>query len=349
MTTQTSIGTDRRAFRKGVVLGLTMAEIMLLLIFCLLIAASVVFQREHKANQDLAARLAEKSEDLDRAIADRNGMARLAEAARRGTADAPAAGDDWRKLVEAQQAVARLGEAGLTVQRVTDQAQKLATVVPLLEQGATASQIRQALDQSHELRQSLEAADLRTASMADIARWAAIGKQAEADRGGGRGSHDWPPIVSLSEAKGYHFPVASAELTPDFEQKLKSKVVDEVASIVARYDVDVVEVIGHTDEQPMNAGGSNLDARLVPALSGKVPIDSLSPADNAGLGMARAVSVARVLKADPRLRGVTVLPMSGGQMILPGDTLTDGTSGGDVQARRRIEIRMRRSEGRIAP
>ena len=107
-------------------------------------------------------------------------------------------------------------------------------------------------------------------------------------------------------------------------------------------------MIGHTDEQAVNNRASNLDGKLIPALAGKVQIDGLTPADNAGLGMARAVSVARVLENDPRLKGVTVLPLSGGQMILPGDKVTDGSVRGDVKERRRIEIRVRRSEGKAA-
>ncbi|RWC02459.1 MAG: hypothetical protein EOR03_29995 [Mesorhizobium sp.] len=47
----------------------------------------------------------------------------------------------------------------------------------------------------------------------------------------------------------------------------------------------------------------------------------------------------------PELDGFTILPMSGGQLIFPGDRLTDGAQRGDVKARRRIEIRVRnRSE-----
>src|SRR5262245_29589591 len=36
-----------------------------------------------------------------------------------------------------------------------------------------------------------------------------------------KGEHDWPPIINLSEAKGYSFETLKAELTPDFENKLK--------------------------------------------------------------------------------------------------------------------------------
>lgn len=61
--------------------------------------------------------------------------------------------------------------------------------------------------------------------------------------------------------------------------------------------------------------------------------------DNAGLAMARAVSVVHVMRADPRLARAAILPMSDAQMIVPVDRIADGSD----QQRRRIEIRLRRS------
>jgi hypothetical protein len=90
-------------------------------------------------------------------------------------------------------------------------------------------------------------------------------------------------------------------------------------------------------------GASNLDGMLIPAMNGRVPVGVLKPTDNAGLAIARATSVARILRADPRLAGVTILPLSGAQMIEPVDHLADGHSAGDDRKRRRIEIRVRRS------
>ncbi len=69
-------------------------------------------------------------------------------------------------------------------------------------------------------------------------------------------------------------------------------------------------------------------------MDGKLPISAVEPADNAGLGLARAIAVANVLKANPKLKNVTILPMSAAQLILPGDTITAGQAGavdpGDV-------------------
>jgi flagellar motor protein MotB len=115
-----------------------------------------------------------------------------------------------------------------------------------------------------------------------------------------------------------------------------------LARSLSDYDVDVIEVIGHTDEVPM-VGQSNLDSQLVAAAAGRVPISGLRSTDNAGLAMARAVSVVHVLRADPRLARAAILPLSGAQMIVPVDRMADGSAGGSDQQRRRIEIRLRRS------
>jgi hypothetical protein len=71
-------------------------------------------------------------------------------------------------------------------------------------------------------------------------------------------------------------------------------------------------------------------------------VSNLISADNAGLGLARATAVVRVLGSDERLKGYTLLPLSGGQLIGVDDRLTSG-GGGDEPERRRIEIRLRRA------
>jgi hypothetical protein len=50
---------------------------------------------------------------------------------------------------------------------------------------------------------------------------------------------------------------------------------------------------------------------MVEVLKGNKPIIALKPGDNAGLGIARSVSVVRNLLQDPRLEGLRILPMSG--------------------------------------
>jgi flagellar motor protein MotB len=158
----------------------------------------------------------------------------------------------------------------------------------------------------------------------------------------------WPPFFSLSEAGGYFFDSGKATLRPEFAKNLRSQVIPMLAKSVSDYDVDVIEVIGHTDEVPMS-GDSNLDSALIQASVGRVPVGALRSTDNAGLAMARAVAVVQQLRADPRLRNVAILPLSGAQMIVPVDKVANGTAKGDDQRRRRIEIRLRKSTQQASP
>jgi outer membrane protein OmpA-like peptidoglycan-associated protein len=155
-----------------------------------------------------------------------------------------------------------------------------------------------------------------------------------------QGGHDWPPIINVREAKDCFFETGKAELTPCFEKRLQ-ETVPELLALAHRYNVSTIEIIGHTDEQKIVPRASNLDASLLGVLHQTASVSSLVPADNAGLGLARAAAVVRVLTLDERLSGYTLLPLSGGQLIGVDDKLTKG-GGGDEQERRRIEIRVRR-------
>jgi hypothetical protein len=113
--------------------------------------------------------------------------------------------------------------------------------------------------------------------------------------------------------------------------------------------VDVIEVVGHTDEQPIGVRLSNLDQGLVPVLRSGAPIGSLVPADNAGLGLARAVSVVSVLRQSNLLAGYKLIPLSGAQLVNTDETLALAGMPGDIRERRRIEIRLRKSSPHDAP
>lgn len=166
-----------------------------------------------------------------------------------------------------------------------------------------------------------------------------------AGNGDGKEHPDWPPIITLTEADGFFFPTGSAELAPAQRDKLAGPVVDALAIIIDKYsDVNVIEVIGHTDEQPIGRRPSNLDGSLFPRLQGNQERPEMIPADNAGLGLARAVAVAEVLLQQKRLTKFRILPLSGAQLIDLNDDLSGGSGPKDMESRRRIEIRVRRSE-----
>ena len=78
-------------------------------------------------------------------------------------------------------------------------------------------------------------------------------------------------------------------------------------------------------------------------MSGANGVGLLQPADNAGLGLARALAVVNVLSSELRLRNFQILPLSAAQLIGTDGRLTRWDEHGDVRERRRIEIRMRSS------
>lgn len=286
-----------KAYRRGLILGLTIAEIMILLIFVLLMA--------------LAAALANREERIQ--IIDQGGASRLIEQLQQAYPNAKTPDDyfkELKKAIETRQVVEKAGEE--------------AAGKDLLEEAEVG-------------RKAAEAA--AAAGQEDIEKF--LNDAAEAARKG-RKKGEWPPFFSLSEAGGYFFDSGKATLRPEFSRNLSAVVIPALVENIQDYGVDVVEVIGHTDEVPMT-GASNLDSRIIEASAGRFPIGNLRSNDNAGLAMARAIAVVRILRADPRLRGVTILPLSGAQMIVPIDKVADGTQRGSDQRRRRIEIRLRRS------
>ncbi len=160
--------------------------------------------------------------------------------------------------------------------------------------------------------------------------------------------NDKPPIITLEEQQGYKFRSGDASLTPAFREKLTREKVPELIRYASTYGINIIEVIGHTDEIPVGVGASNLDHLLIPFLQSSPDAETvpqLQATDNAGLGMARAAAVARYLLADPGLKSLKmrILPLSGAQVIDVDDTLSSGSDQKEDRNRRRIEIRARRA------
>jgi hypothetical protein len=119
---------------------------------------------------------------------------------------------------------------------------------------------------------------------------------------------------------------------------LRTVVISRLLQIAKSFDVDVIEVIGHTDEQPVANRVSNLDRHLSSVILGGTDAGVLQWADNAGLGL--ALAVVKVLASDARLGAFRILPLSGAQLIDIDGRLTRWDEQGDVRERRSIEIRM---------
>ncbi len=332
------------SYRQGLVLGLTMAEIMILLIFCLLITMAAFLKREQAKREE-----AEQQIRVERvsSMADRNLVAAIRqnpELYERLRSDVvtssgvKAVDEFWRELVESRNAMADLKKGGLSENDIRDQ---LADMERLKSRGISLDKAVRDAEIVAGIEKVMPAAGQPSTPPQMIADAVSRGLS------GNQPGHQWPPIIRLSEADGNFFRTGSAELSPEFRERLLVSTPEQILALIRKYDVDVIEVVGHTDEQPVGLRQSNLDRDLVPVLRNYASIASLVPADNAGLGLARAVSVVSVLSRSPLLAGYRLIPMSGAQLINTDETLAiAGSFSGDVRERRRIEIRLRKSSPR---
>ena len=333
------------SYRQGLVLGLTMAEILILLIFCLLITMAAFLQREQAKRQEAEEEL--RVEKVS-SMADHNLVTAIKQnpelyerlgsevVTSRG---AKAVDEFWRELVESRNAMAELKKGGLTEKDIRD---RLAETELLNAKGINLEKALRDADIVGSIARVMPAAGQSATPTQTIADAVSRGLSGDTPWG-----HQWPPIIRLSEADGNFFRTGSAELSPEFREKLMTSTPAQIAALIAKYDVDVIEVVGHTDEQPVGLRQSNLDRDLVPVLRNYAQVSSLAPADNAGLGLARAVSVVTVLSRSPLLAGYKLIPLSGAQLVNTDETLAiDGAFPGDIRERRRIEIRLRKSSPR---
>ncbi|MBB4277772.1 hypothetical protein [Rhizobium mongolense] len=326
---------ETKGYNRGLILGFTMAESLLLVVFCLLLVTAAIIVKERERADDALKQLTvvtetsrQKDQKIDELQAQVATLVGKLPSAAQSEYD-----EDWRELV-VQKDTYKLLEVVLGAK---DADHILIRVEALLAAEQRVLELQKANElltqRQQDLSSSLDVAlnDLRERE-GELVKLGASGKP-----------HEWPPIISLTEANGYFFRSGSAELSTSFTDQLNGSISELIAKNLESYGADIVEVIGHTDEQPISRLNSNLDKNSIDVLSARKPIMSLEPADNAGLGLARAISVANVLRANTALPGITVLPLSAAQLILPGDILTGGQAG-NVETRRRIEIRIRRRE-----
>jgi outer membrane protein OmpA-like peptidoglycan-associated protein len=330
---------ESSSYRHGVVLGLTMAEIMLLLVFCLLIAMATVLSIEEdkrvKAEESLHLEQATNREDQDLVAAIKRHLwvlGTLRSAVHSG--DGGVVDEFWRELVDSRTAIIEFKKDGVSL---SDLHEGVAVVNKLKEAGIDTVAMLHDPEVVGSIRKTIATAAKPSAfppAMPDAVR---------PGRDDGPCGHQWPPIITLSEADGHFFKSGSAELSPEFRQELMDSLPDHIAARMKQFGVDVIEVVGHTDEQPLGARQSNLDHDLPSVLRSDTNIANLIPADNAGLGLARAVSVVSVLRKSKTLAGYKLIPLSGAQLVNIDETLAIAGTRGDIPERRRIEIRLRKS------
>ncbi len=298
-----------QSYRRGVVLGLSVAEVMILLLFAFLLVMQFLVDRNEEA-------MAALNLDVDlQALLEGN----------------PGAVDvlinlspteiDW--LVEHPEIVAAMvqneGIDLAVVDSLFDNLQDAQRFVVYVEENGEKS--------TGELLEVLENTSIREA----INALRSVG------------GNDRPPIIVLEDDQ-FRFRSGSAEMSAEFEQRLRSNVVAEMRRLIEEYRIDVVEVIGHTDEVPVSRAqrtSSNLDTELLDFLSARTN-QTPRASDNAGLGMSRASAVARLFEDAGLGELVEIIPLSAGANVTREDTLSSGLDGGDDASRRRIEIRLRR-------
>ena len=244
---------------------------------------------------------------------------------------------------------------------------------PVLAENA---ELRTALDQrrGEQERLRLELAEVRTLRPAaaemqrlnsENARLGAALRRAQNEADAvRRGDNDQPPNIVLAESSQYKFSTGSAALSPQFAASLATIIFPRLQQIVQQYpQVDLIEVIGHTDGQPLSGQASNLDRLLA---GGPVSADALHAGSNADLGLMRAVAVRLALERSaangglpPRVRFRTYsAAQTAPAEERSGDETTTNSTGGVVnstgritpapvrgvadETRRRIEIRFTR-------
>ena len=374
MVTETSITTDSESYRRGVVFGLTMAEVLLLLIFCILLFLKLVSDRLHEKERELAeeklinTNLVSENEKLKSDYQEIKTKADILEERSKVLAAKVAQMPD---TVENTELVQEIVEATIVLEEVNPE-KASEFLYNLKENPDFLSQMQlTTIDEFSELTTKAQysvspqeyavLSNLNPIEKDNLIQNAPIASQLspnefqemqtnaklyeEAPKPEKEEGNNWPPIISLSEAQNYSFRVGNATLAPQFSSALKGSIAQEILAILQQYEADVIEVIGHTDPQPMRSNRvTNLDKTANDFLYSNRNVN-LSAKDNAGLGYARALSVTKELMKVPELSNYTILPYSAAQMIAPNEELSDGSSNYSGQQLRRIEIRVRRKQG----
>jgi outer membrane protein OmpA-like peptidoglycan-associated protein len=383
---ETSIAEAGNSYRRGVIFGLTMAEILLLLIFCLLLFMATLDEKIEeltkfnetlesqnleylRENKILLAQNARYKENIDVLGQDTSVPVEVYEVVTKMD------DEELFKFVENSELASTLSPEDFSevfekaeqwdtvtnqpqnpkVDIITDLAKELKPeqLNKLIENAYVASQtdaevLDAALEEFNKPKEkppepALAPIDPKIRELAesvslDDLKLLAEGKMEEKVEAG----NNWPPIISLPEAENYSFKLGSAQLTESFKGQLSNEIVNQILQTLSEYDADLIEVIGHTDLQPMSmARVTNLDKSALKYFETPDKI-SLRARDNAGLGYARALSVTKHLLQTPELKDYTILPYSAAQMVTPNHTITTKDDKFDSSQLRRIEIRVRR-------
>ena len=373
---KTSIAANAADYRRGVIFGLTMAEVLLLLIFCLLLFVATLNRKIAEFLQKNEY-LSQANEILEVSNANyQNALRNLDQstAVSQEVFDVVNILDDdqLKKLIQNSEIASTFSSDQLQEyfakaekwDTFTNQTQEPTfTQLDSIERLATSEQLSRLMDNA-DIAMNYDAEVLQE-KISKAEKWdnqASLPKPEPIDPylkllisqvtvtdlellAAGQlepVGNNWPPIISLPEAENYSFKIGSAELTENFKMQLDGGIIEEILKTLSEYDADLIEIIGHTDLQPMSrARVSNLDTAAREFFQKNANI-TLRAKDNVGLGYARALSVTKHLRENPKLQDYTILPYSAAQMITPEGTLTKQDDNFTSSQLRRIEIRVRR-------
>ncbi|MFN5515189.1 MAG: hypothetical protein ACK5CA_10675 [Cyanobacteriota bacterium] len=138
------------------------------------------------------------------------------------------------------------------------------------------------------------------------------------------------PIEIDEKSGNFTFPLGEAELPPKLRDYIRQKIIPDITETVANRSIDFIQVIGHTDGNPINRQG-NLDLKL----NNTTKVESLQAGSNADLGLMRALAVIQEIKKSGQVDGVQFRAYSAGQLYDRQGNLFIS----EQDDRRRIEIR----------
>lgn len=156
-----------------------------------------------------------------------------------------------------------------------------------------------------------------------------------------------PPILLIKD-ENYRFDPGSAAITSAMLNYITNKIVPDIEKTTKDFNINTVEIIGHTDEQTIGSVTSNLDNNLEAAVSSEGSLTNLNAGSNADLGLMRSLAVVKELlkiqKQQGRMPGVKFRAYSAAQLILPNGEFAPipNNQRQPDATRRRIEIRFTR-------
>ena len=159
-----------------------------------------------------------------------------------------------------------------------------------------------------------------------------------------------PPIIILAEKnESYRFPLGSATVPSVFQEALKTRWVPFLDEKSKVFDCDTIEVVGHTDGIHISRPMSDFDDNIFEAVQ-TGEIDKIKAGSNMDLGMMRALAIIKILKESQKAGQLKKIhffsPYSAGQMIRPNRQIVIKDAKDPESSRRRIEIRLLKSETR---